>query len=408
MRFLFVRLHRWFGLFMAVFLFISGLTGAVISWDHEVDEWLNPKLFKANSGEVAADLRQAPLDLARQIEERDPRIRVTFVPLDIEPGHALGLGVGPRPDAATGLAVEPGFNEVAVDPVTGEVQGRRQWGAISLAPENLMPFLYKLHYSMHIPDGFGIELGMWFMGIVGIVWVIDCFIALWISFPNPANWRKSFAFRWQQGGTKLNFDLHRSASVWLWLFLLLLAVTSVSMNLGTEVMRPLVNSISPLTKSVFDERTPTAPDRPIEPVLSREHILETARAEARRRGWTAPAGSIFYADHHGVYGVGFFEPGQDHGDGGLGNPWLYFDSTTGKLASVSVPGAGSAGDLFMDLQFPLHSGRIIGMPGRIMVSISGLVVAMVCFTGVVIWAKRRKARSRSNVRSLDPLLGAKS
>ena len=31
-------LHRWAGLFLAVFLFISGLTGAIISWDHELDE----------------------------------------------------------------------------------------------------------------------------------------------------------------------------------------------------------------------------------------------------------------------------------------------------------------------------------------------------------------------------------
>ena len=31
------RLHRWFGLFTAVFLFIAGATGAVISWDHELD-----------------------------------------------------------------------------------------------------------------------------------------------------------------------------------------------------------------------------------------------------------------------------------------------------------------------------------------------------------------------------------
>jgi uncharacterized iron-regulated membrane protein len=28
---------------LAAFLFVSGLTGAVISWDHELDEWLNPQ-----------------------------------------------------------------------------------------------------------------------------------------------------------------------------------------------------------------------------------------------------------------------------------------------------------------------------------------------------------------------------
>ena len=46
MRALFVRLHRWFGLTAAVFLFVAGATGAVISWDHELDAWLNPQLFR--------------------------------------------------------------------------------------------------------------------------------------------------------------------------------------------------------------------------------------------------------------------------------------------------------------------------------------------------------------------------
>ena len=43
-----VVLHRWFGLAIAVFLTVAGLTGAVISWDHELDAWLNPQFFEAH------------------------------------------------------------------------------------------------------------------------------------------------------------------------------------------------------------------------------------------------------------------------------------------------------------------------------------------------------------------------
>jgi hypothetical protein len=49
MRVLFVVVHRWAGLFIAAFLCVAGLTGAVISWDHELDEWLNPHLFETGS-----------------------------------------------------------------------------------------------------------------------------------------------------------------------------------------------------------------------------------------------------------------------------------------------------------------------------------------------------------------------
>ena len=83
--------HRWAGLFLAAFLFISGLTGAVISWDHELDEWLNPQLFKAQSeGDPVSSLA-----LAEQLEAADPRLLVTSVPLAVEQGHNLGLGSAP-------------------------------------------------------------------------------------------------------------------------------------------------------------------------------------------------------------------------------------------------------------------------------------------------------------------------
>ncbi|MNM26499.1 hypothetical protein D3C81_369630 [compost metagenome] len=388
-----VVLHRWFGLAVALFLFVSGLTGAVISWDHELDAWLNPQLFHAASG-TEAGVAKSGLELARQLEAQDPRLRVNYTLTAIEPGHTALLSVESRLDPATGKPFEPGFNQVAIDPVTGAIQGTRQWGVVSLTRENLLPFLYKLHYTMHIPDGWGIELGVWLMGIVGIVWLFDCGIALYLSFPNWRSWRKSLAIRWREGGHKLNFDLHRSGGVWVWLLLLVLAVTSVSMNLQTQVMRPLVAKFSTLSPNAFDSRTPQPPEKPIEPLLTREQAVALAKTEAARRGWTLPAGGVFYSSSYGLYGVGFFEADNDHGDGGLGNAWLYFDGRDGKPAGGVVPGTGSAGDIFLQAQFPLHSGRILGLPGRILISAMGLVVAMLSATGLVIWLRKRRARMR--------------
>jgi len=43
MRFILVVFHRWLGLTAAAFFCV---TGAVISWDPELDEFLNPHLMK--------------------------------------------------------------------------------------------------------------------------------------------------------------------------------------------------------------------------------------------------------------------------------------------------------------------------------------------------------------------------
>jgi uncharacterized iron-regulated membrane protein len=389
MRGVLVLLHRWFGLFTAVFLFIAGLTGAVISWDHELDEWLNPQLYQAPAPPGSEAL--SPLVLADRLEQADPRLSVGFLPLTIEPGHALTVSVDPRLDPATGHAYELDFDQVAVRPTSGEIQGQRMWGAVSLSREQLLPFLYKLHYSLHIPGAGGLELGILLMGVVAVVWTIDAFIALWISFPNRQAWRKSFSFRLRSGARRLNFDLHRSGGVWLWPVLAVLAVTAVSMNLNRELVRPVVSLFSTLTPNPFADREVSPV--PIDPLVKREAVLEAARAEAVRRGIQAPAGGIFYSTEFGLYGVGFYEADNSHGDGSLGNPWLYFDGKDGKPAGAELPGTGSAGDLFLQLQFPLHSGRIFGVYGRAFVSLLGLVVAMLSVTGVIIWAQKRRSRA---------------
>jgi uncharacterized iron-regulated membrane protein len=157
-------------------------------------------------------------------------------------------------------------------------------------------------------------------------------------------------------------------------------------------MRPLVAQFSTLSPNAFATRTAQPALQPIEPLISRERALEIANIAAAKRGWTLPAGGLFYAPAFGIYGVGFFTPGNAHGDGGLGNAWLYIDGKDGSPAGGSIPGAGSAGDIFLQAQFPLHSGRILGLGGRILISIMGLMVALLSATGLLIWQKKRRAR----------------
>lgn len=402
MRQFWTRIHRWAGLFIALFLIIAGLTGALISWDHEIDEWLNQDLFEVSSrGEY-----RPPLALAATIEEAYPQAHVSFVPLGFEVGHAAAFGVEPRIDPATGKRYSIDYNQVFIDPVSGEIRGVREWGAVSLSRENLMPFLYKLHYSLHVPEMWGTDRwGVWFMGIVAMVWLVDCFVGFYLTLPRRQRlratssgaswwqcWQPAWRVRWRSGGYKLNFDLHRAGALWVWGVLFILAFTSFSLNLYREVFYPVMSQLSQVTPGPFETRTPTSPDQPIASVMSYAGIINQARSEAVTRGWPEPAGSVFHSGEFGVYGVSFFFPGGDHGSGGMGVKTLYLDSQDGHLIGDKVPWQGTAADVFVQLQFPLHSGRILGLPGRILMSVMGLMVAMLSITGIIIWLRKRRAR----------------
>jgi len=87
---------------------------------------------------------------------------------------------------------------------------------------------------------------------------------------------------------------------------------------------------------------------------------------------------------------------------GAGHKRLYYDGGDGRLIGDRLPWTGTAADIFVQAQFPLHSGRILGVPGRILISMMGLVVAMLSITGVVIWAKKRRARLMAASRAVQP------
>ncbi|SDG61379.1 PepSY-associated TM helix domain-containing protein [Propionivibrio dicarboxylicus] len=404
-----VRLHRYVGLAIAPFLVVTGLTGALISWDHELDAWLNPRLLSA----VTRGPEIPSLALAAAIEARDPRVRVTYVPLSREPGAALAFGVEPRIDRATGTAFAVNYNQVFVDPVSGAELGRREWGAVwPITRETAVSFLYKLHFSLHVPEIAGNDRwGIWLLGGVALLWLFDCLTALLLTFPAPlakkatqpvrAWWRRwSVAWQIRRGSApyRFNYDIHRAFGLWTWGVLLVLAFTAFSLNLYREVFYPLMSTVSEVTPTPYETRAEASPGSPFEPRIGFAEAIAAAQADARRRGWHEPPGGAFYSSRHDVFSVQFFHPGEGHGSAGVGPAQLFVDAGNGALIGERLPWHGTLADRFMQAQFPLHSGRILGLPGRIAVSMMGLVVAMLSLTGIYLWWKKRDGRRRSQGR----------
>jgi len=414
MRSIFGRLHRWAGLVTAAFLFFSGVTGAVISWDHELDDLLNKQFHDVTSAGPA----KPSVELAALIEQRDPHVRVNYILTTPEKNESLSFFLQPRIDPSTGKRfTDVNYNQVFIDPNTGAELGRRMWGAVwPVTSENFVSFLYKLHYTMHIPEFWGSDRwGARLLGIIAIIWTIDCFVGFYLTLPTRrlanagrapavsrelgkgfwARWKPAWKIKTSGSGYRINFDIHRAFSLWTWALLFIIAFTAFSLNLYFEVFSPIMKKVSNYTPTPYEQREYRDLDHPIEPKMTWSDILARATADGKARGWEAPVGSLFYGAAHGVYAAAFFHPGDDHGAAGVAPAQLYYDSEDGRPIGDRVPWVGTPADIFVQLQFPLHSGRIVGLPGRILISAMGLVVAALSVTGVVIWWRKRRARVRS-------------
>lgn len=389
MRALLVLLHRYIGLATALFLLLAGLTGSILAFHHELDEWLNPTFYSTSSqGQVLA-----PGALVDRLQAHHPRLQVWYMEYPSEARHTALLAAVPRTDPATGKPFAESNQVFYLDPVSGEQQGQREWGACCLQRENLIPFLLEFHYTLALPGNWG----LWLMGLVACAWVIDCLVALLLTLPRGRPFWRKWSTAWKiKGGHayRLNYDLHRAGGLWLWLLLLPIAISSVAMNLPSQVFKPAVSLFSAVEPSVYESRGRMPAAELGVTQISYQHAYERALEEGRRLGLSAAIGELYYSFEYNFYGAGF---GQ-HNTEAQGKSWLFFHGTDGRLLGQEIAGQGTLGERFYRLQLPIHGGRIIGLSGQILIAILGVLIAGLAVTGVYIWWRKLLARRSASAR----------
>lgn len=400
--------HRWAGLTLALFLGVAGLTGSLMPWMEELEAATAPHLHLS-----ATPGTPDPVRIREQVLARYPGAAVDFLPLSTEPGKALRLHLH-WIDPATGLEREhgpgvPDWDDLFLDPVTGKEQGRREWGDIGQGVKNLMPFVYRLHYTLALGT-----VGLLAMGAAAIIWTVDCFVGFFLTLPPRApaqppapralfwqRWRPSWQVRTGKSAYKLNFDLHRAGGLWLWPLLLVFAWSSVSFNLpqvhgpvmalfgATDARAALIESALPAPRNHprLDFRAAMVRGQ----ALAREIVARrglTMATEGERWLWHVPTSGLY------VYG---FTTSADVGHHG-GGTRVAFDSNTGALRMVDVPSGENSANTVNTWLTALHMAQVFGLPYRVFVSVLGLAVTMLSVTGVVIWIKKRSARAGRRIR----------
>lgn len=389
MRAILVLLHRYMGLATAVFLLLAGLTGSVLAFHHELDEWLNPEFYHTSGkGPVLA-----PGALVDSVQAEHPRLQVWYMEYPQQAGHAALLAAVPRTDPATGQPYTEPNQVFYLDPVTAHQQGHRFWGACCFQRQNLVPFLLEFHYNLSLPGNWG----LWLMGLVAIAWVIDCFVALLLTLPRGRPFWHKWGTAWKiKGGHayRLNFDLHRAAGLWLWLLLLPIAISSVAMNLPSQVFKPVVSLLSSIEPSVYEARGRLPAAELGITRLTYQQAYERALEEGQRLGLKETIGELYYSFEYNFYGAGFGR----HDSQAHGKSWLFFHGTDGRLLGQEIAGQGTLGERFYRLQLPIHGGRIIGTTGQVIIALVGVLIAVLALTGIYIWWRKLIARRSSKMR----------
>lgn len=378
---LWLQAHLYLGLIAGLILAIIGLTGSILVYWAELDQWLNPSLLTAAAPKKGRAAYRPFAEIAAAAENAKPA------------GAEFYAVIFPRHEdsvfcfwykASVGADENQTYPNVFVDPYTAKVTGTREFypASLSLDPKFLMGFVFDLHYMLFLKR----DIGMFVVGILAVVFMVSVLTGLIVWWPLTGNWRQALTLKMPARPERFVFDLHKTTGFYTAIVLLAVLMSGISMNLATE-FQWLVSLFSPL-RSPFDFKSTPSDGMA---GLTLADIVEQKRdlfSEGRLHGIYAPADSAgaYVADIRDIPNLKRYV---------VDRRMVAMEQYTGNVLNIADPTTGSGGDVFLQWQWPLHSGQAFGNAGRIMVFLSGLACPVLYVTGVIRWLhKRRSARFR--------------
>jgi uncharacterized iron-regulated membrane protein len=368
--------HRYIGLAVAAVLVMSGCTGALITFNGEIDRVAYPELraVEPRSPGVGADTLAAA---ARQAWARDPVRMIVFPESPRDAVEIWYRGSGMR---------------AYLDPHDGRVLGVRDMR------DSPLGFLVDLHTNLLAG-----ETGRSVIGWFGLATVALIVLGVWLWWPRRGRWRAALTVKWEAGAARVWLDVHKLAGVVTGVFLLVIAATGVALALPGIVTDPLLVA---LTGKGPTRAAPTSSHR-AGPPASLDTIV-------RQAGATFPQGRItrlmMPASPQGAVTIRMRLPGEIHQ---LGRTFVFFDRYDGTLLRADNVLEANLATRIHAWFYPLHTGSYGGVATRLLNILFGVSLTLISLSGCWMWvrnrlARRRAARRHAPVPGGDPAGAAKS
>lgn len=387
-----VWLHRWVGLAMALFLLVEGLTGSILAFEAPLARWLTPDL-----GAPAAEAGQPVLDLASlatAAERLAPQAQVAYFS-GVTPDQVVARCV-PRIDPASGRPYALAFTHIVLDPHDGREIGRYGDDQAGAGPAGrILPFVKALHYNLAIGGP-----GAWVLLFVALAWTLDCFVSALLTLPPRlgrflSRWKPSWLLKWGASAYRVNVDLHRAGGLWFWALLFVFAWSSVNLEDQAGAYDAVTGALFyyvPPEQEIASWPSHRNPDPRLDWYAAQRRGMDLMAQRARDQGFhvVAPVDLVHLIDN-GMYN---YSVRTDRPFPAPAIETVFFDADTGDPLPMIESVDRHTGNRVTNWLRALHMviDPLDGLAYRIVVCAFGLVLTVLCVTGVIIWLRKRAAR----------------
>ena len=371
------QLHWFFGISAGIVLALIGLTGGLLSFEHDILRWMNPGVMS-----VTPDgQRLEPAALLRKVQAALPDRRIDAVTLSSDAEEAATINIaGSNPNDRRG-------ENRHVAPYSGELLGKVRGEAFFHAA-------MRLHRWLMFDDLFdNRDLGKQITGVSVLALILLALSVLYLRWPRRVfNWRSWLAFSFKRKGRGFLWEMHSAIGTWMLAFYLLAALTGLywSYDWYRNVLHEITGA--PLMQRGGSPRQNSA-NRQVSPVLPPEAEIESVWALFQNRVGDYSRATLRLPRHpkSKVYTILYLDPSPPH-ERAFNR--LEIDPVNASILLHDRYAERPFGAQLIASIFTLHSGSYFGLAGQIAMMTASLAMPLFVVTGWMLYLDRRRNKRR--------------
>jgi uncharacterized iron-regulated membrane protein len=376
------KVHLFLGLTSGIVVFVVAITGCILAFEQEIKSITQP--YRYSDARPATGILP-PSALKAFAEKALPGKKANGVLYNV-PGRNAEVGF---------YNIDPEYyNVVYLNPYTGKVA--KVWDE----DEDFFHFILHGHYYLWLPERIGQPVVASFT-LVFLVMMISGLVLWWPK--NKAARKQRFSVKWDAAWRRKNYDVHNVFGFYMMSIGVIFAVTG------------LVWGFQWFSQGLYTVTGGKGSDEFINPPSDTTSIsIVSSPAEATDRAWYALKKE--YPENEGInisfatqksesiYSYVNFRDGTYYKV-----DYNYFDQYSMKKIAINGPYTGkyseaNLGQLLRRMNYDIHTGAILGLPGKILAFLASLVCATLPVTGFVIWWGRRKKGNKKTGRKLGTMV----
>ncbi len=365
LRYVLRKLHLYIGLVTGIIVLIVSLTGCCWVFQAEIKAWLqdDPQI------EVREQSMISPTKAKSLAHQVFPQRRV----------HSVIYGAKDEPlevvlyEASTAF-----YRSIFLHPFSGEV----------IRVENHHTGFFNVvldgHLHLWLPHKIGKQVVSWSI----VLFLISLGTGLYLWWPrNKYNRKQRFGFYWRAKTSwkRKNFDIHAITGFYVFIFALLFGITGLTMSFNwmkTGVYQALGGDKKATFQTPNNIHTSPAPHA---------SSIDQLPAKLRQEHPQALSYEIHYPD---TATTALYVEISYYKNLYYNNDYRYYDRyTLNSIPPPTIYGAYENADWpakLIRMNYDLHVGTLLGLPGKILAFIASLTIASLPITGVLLWWGRRR------------------